>query len=144
MESGEHSGHVLAFSLTWACKLACMHAICLCALTHFSAKVGQIRELKASIESREHARPKESRGTSQSWLWCLSTCTHASMHTHYFLMCLGPYLSQIGSDQKDHSISGIRRICGTCLSTYFDLSMQAFVQARFVLECTGPYLSEIG
>ena len=60
-------------------------------------------------------------GTCQSWLWCLSMCmlgcTHSSMHVHYFLVCLGPYLNQIGLDQRDHSISGIRRIFPTYLST---------------------------
>ena len=47
-------------------------------------------------------------GTCGSWLWCLcmcpQACTHASMHAHYFLVCLGPYLSQIMSDQRDQSI----------------------------------------
>ena len=37
--------------MTWACKLACMHAMCLCAQAHISAKLGQIREIKVSMES---------------------------------------------------------------------------------------------
>ena len=60
-------------------------------------------------------------GTCRSWLWCLSTCMqaciHASMHAHYFIVSLRPYLSQIGSDQRDQSIYRIRRTCQTCLST---------------------------
>ena len=41
----------------------------------------------------------------------------ASVHAPYVLACTGPYLSQIGSDQRDQSIYGIRRTCRTSLST---------------------------
>ena len=51
-----------------------------------------------------------------------------------------PYLGQIGSDQSDQSIYGIRRTGQTILSTYFMPSTQACVHARYVLACLGPYL----
>ena len=35
---------------------------------------------------------------------CMQACTHASVHANYFLVCLGPYLSQIRYDQGDQSI----------------------------------------
>ena len=88
------------------------------------------------------------RGTCRSWLWCLcmctQACTHASMHAHYFLACLGPYLGQIGSDQRYQGIYTIRRSCWTSLSKYFTLSMWASVHAPYVLVCTDPYLSQSG
>merc|ERR1712112_584952 len=37
----------------------------------------------------------------------MSVHMHASMHARYILACLGPYLSQIGSDRKDRDIYGI-------------------------------------
>ena len=65
------------------------------------------------------------------------------MHAPYVLACRGPYLSRIGSDQRDESIYGIRRRGPTFLSTYFIPSMQASVHAPYVLVGTGPYLSHI-
>ena len=47
---------------------------------------------------------------------CLYTCTHAIIHAPYFLVCLGLYLSPIGSDQRDQVIYGIRRTYRTWLS----------------------------
>ena len=32
--------------------------------------------------------------------------THPNVHANYFLVYTGPYLSQIGSDQKDEGIYG--------------------------------------
>ena len=66
------------------------------------------------------------------------------MHACYVLACSGPYLSQIGLDQKDEGIYGIRRSYQTYLSTLYKPSTQACLHARYVLECTGPYLSQIG
>ena len=43
---------------------------------------------------------------------CTQSSTHASMHAHYFLACLGLNLSQIGSDQRDQSIYGIKEHAG--------------------------------
>ena len=43
--------------------------------------------------------------------------TQAGMHSPYVLVCTGPYLNQIGMDQRDLSIYGIRRSCWTSLST---------------------------
>ena len=78
MESGEHAGHVLAFSLTWgACKLACIHAICLCAQAHISARLGLIRNIKVYMES-EHTRPVWAHNKTQA-------CKLACIHTMYFL-----------------------------------------------------------
>ena len=37
-------------NLTQACTLAGMHAMCLCAQTHISAKFGHVREIKVYIE----------------------------------------------------------------------------------------------
>ena len=72
--------------------------------------------------------------TCQTWLWCLCMCmqafmhTPASMHTNHFLACLGPYLSQILSDQWDQGIYGIG---GTCWSWLWCLCicMQALTHA---------------
>ena len=50
MESG-------AQNLTQAHKLACMHAMCLCAQAHISAELGHIREIKVSMESGKYAKP---------------------------------------------------------------------------------------
>ena len=79
MESGENAGPLLAHNLTqvsvhahcvWvhrhmtkmsACAhkhmhmLECMHTIFWCAQAHISVKLGQIREIKVSIESGEQA-----------------------------------------------------------------------------------------
>ena len=65
------------------------------------------------------------------------------MHAHYVLAWTGPYLSQIGIDQKDESIYGIRRSCWTSLNTYFTTSPQASMHAPNMLACRGPYLSQI-
>ena len=60
-------------------------------------------------------------GTFPSWLryqsTCMGACTLSSVHAHYFLACLGQYISQIGWDQRDQSLYRIRRTCPTCLST---------------------------
>ena len=87
------------------------------------------------------------RVTYWSWLWCLCMCTEAStpasMHANYFVACLGLYLSQIVSDQRDQSIYGIRKTWWACLNTYCDHSMQAGVHAHYVLVCTSIYLGQI-
>ena len=57
----------------------------------------------------------------------------ASVHAPYMLACTGPYLSQIGSDQRDQIIYGIRRTCRFSLSTQSDPSTQADVHAHYVL-----------
>ena len=67
----------------------------------------------------------------------------ASMYACYVLVCTGPYLSQIGMDQRDQCIYGIRRKGPTFLSIYFTLSMQARMHAPYVLVYTGQYLSQI-
>ena len=43
--------------------------------------------------------------------------TLSSVHARYVLWCLGPYLIQIGLDQRDKGIYGIRRTCQTSMST---------------------------
>ena len=47
---------------------------------------------------------------------CLYMGTHPNVHANYFLVYTGPYLSQIGSDQKDEGIYGIWGTCQTFLS----------------------------
>jgi len=50
MESGDHAGPLKAHNMTGAGKLVCMHAMCLHAQAHISAKYGWIREIKISME----------------------------------------------------------------------------------------------
>ena len=57
MESGEHTKPILVYITTQAQKLVCMHAMCLRAQAHISAKLGRIRKIKVFMESGEHARP---------------------------------------------------------------------------------------
>ena len=90
-------------------------------------------------------------GTCRSWLWCLcictQACTHASVHAHHFLACLGPYLSRIGSDWKDRDIYGIGGTCRSwlwCLYMCTQACTHASMHARYFLACLGPYLSQIG
>ena len=90
-------------------------------------------------------------GTCWSWLqWlcmCTQACMHASMHARYFLACLGPYLSQIGSDRKDRDIYGIRGTCWSwlwCLCKCTQACMHASMHAHYFLVCVGPYLSQFG
>ena len=90
-------------------------------------------------------------GTCRSWLWylcmCTQACTHASVHAHYFLACLGPYLSQIGLDRKDRDIYGIGGTCRSwllCLCMCTQACTHASVHARYILAFLGPYLSQIG
>ena len=54
MESREHAGRPLAHNLTRARIFVCMHAMCLRAQAHILAKLGQIREIKISMELGEH------------------------------------------------------------------------------------------
>ena len=51
-----------------------MHAVCLCAQTHISAKLGWIREIKISMESGEHAGPLLAHNLTQA---CKLACMHA-------------------------------------------------------------------
>ena len=53
-------------------------------------------------------------GTCRSWLWCLSTSTHASVHAHYFLACIGPNISQIGLDQRSKYLYNQENILDLC------------------------------
>ena len=73
--------------MTWACKPACMHAMCLHAQAHITAKLGWIREIKISMES-EHARPLWTHNlTWARRLACMHTmCLHAQA---YFSAKLG-------------------------------------------------------
>jgi len=57
IELGEHTKHIWEHDTSQACKLACMHHMCLAEQGHISAKLGWIREIKVSRESGEHARP---------------------------------------------------------------------------------------
>ena len=98
-----------------------------------SGNLGQIRKIEISKESGGHA--------SHDYDICACACKHACMQSIFWCLCL--YLSQIGLDQRACGIYGIRRTCWTFLSTYFNLCMQASVQARFGLVCTGPYFSQI-
>ena len=63
-------------------ELACMHLMCLCARAHISAKLGQIRKIKVSMESWEQAHPFWAQTSSQaSKLSCMHTiCLHALAH----------------------------------------------------------------
>ena len=74
----------------------------------------------------------------------ISMHVQTSMHAHYFLTCLGPYLGQIESEWGDLGIYGMSRICQTYLSRLCDQIIQARMHSRYVLACTGPYLSQIG
>ena len=67
--------------MTWACKPACMHAMCLHAQAHITAKLGWIREIKISMES-EHARPLWTHNlTWARRLACMHTmCLHTQAH----------------------------------------------------------------
>ena len=67
----------------------------------------------------------------------------ASVHAPYVLACTGPYLSQIGMDQRDQSFYGIRKTGTTFLTSYFTLSKQASEHACYVLVGLGSYLSQI-
>ena len=60
-----------------ACKLVCMHHMCLHAWAHISAKFGRIRKMKVSIESGKHNRP----------IWFNDT-TQASKRACIHAMCL--------------------------------------------------------
>ena len=57
MEWGEDDRPVPAHNMTEACKLVCMHSMCLHAQDHISAILGWIREIKVYKESQEHDRP---------------------------------------------------------------------------------------
>ena len=57
MESGEHNRPIWVHNTTQAHKLACMHAMFLCAQAHISAKWGLIRKIMVSMELGEHGRP---------------------------------------------------------------------------------------
>ena len=57
MESGEHTKPILVYNTTQAKKLERMHAMCLRAWVHISAKFEWIRDIKVSMESGDHARP---------------------------------------------------------------------------------------
>ena len=74
MESGEYARHVWAQNTTQACKLACMHAMCVHAQDHISDKLSQIREIKVYIESGEHVRPVWAHSLTQE---CKLSCMHA-------------------------------------------------------------------
>ena len=56
MESEERAGPLWSQNFTGANKLACIHAMCLHAWAHISAKLGRIRKIKVFMESGEHAR----------------------------------------------------------------------------------------
>ena len=80
MKSGEHTEAVRAHNMTKACKLACMHAMCLHAQAHISAKLGQIRKMKVSMESGEHARHFWADywfNRIIQWAFALYSCMHA-------------------------------------------------------------------
>ena len=101
----------LRHKLTQAGKLACMHAMCLCARAHNSANLGQIREIKISMESGEHAGPLWAQNLTQAHkLVC--------MHVKCLRACvLGPISWTNGLDKKDEGIYGIVRTYPTFLST---------------------------
>ena len=64
----------LSTYFTQACKLVCMHSMCLRAQAHISAKLGRIREIKISMESGEHAGPLWACNLIQA---CKLVCMHA-------------------------------------------------------------------
>ena len=66
------------------------------------------------------------------------------MHASYLLAGKGPYLSQIGLDQRDQSNHGIRRTWQTFLSSKFTLSMQDRMHTHYQFACTGLGISQIG
>ena len=53
--SGKHTIPVWLHNKTKARKLACMHALCLHAQAHISAKMNQTRNIEVSMESGDHA-----------------------------------------------------------------------------------------
>ena len=60
---GGHAGHdcdvcachVCTHNVTQAHKIACINTIFFCPWTHVSAKLGQIKEIKVSMDLGEHA-----------------------------------------------------------------------------------------
>ena len=110
MKSGEHARPPWALNLTWACKLGCMHAICLRTKAHISDNLGWIRKLEICTELERHA------GHDYD-VWA-----HAHKHAR-MLACLHTVfwraLAHIStkSDQRYQSIYRIRRTFWTFLST---------------------------
>ena len=66
------------------------------------------------------------------------------MYALYFLACLGPFLSNIWSDQIYQGIYGIRGTCQTYLSTLCDQYTQVSMHACYILLCRDSYLGQIG
>ena len=69
-----YAGPFWAHNMTKACKLACMHLMCLRAQAHISAKLGEVREIKISMEPGEHAGPLWAHNLTQA---CKLVCMHA-------------------------------------------------------------------
>ena len=77
-------------------KLLCLHAIFLHVQAHILGKLDQGIYGRTSLITKSEQN------------------TQAGMHACYGLACTGPYLSQMGWDQR---VYGIRRTCRTSLST---------------------------
>ena len=108
MESGEHAKPARAHKLTRAHKHVCMHAMCLRARAHISAKLGRIRKIKVSMESGEHAGP----------FWAQNlTRAHKLMCMHTMCLCAWAIYQPIGLDQKDEGIYEIRKTYRTYQSS---------------------------
>ena len=85
---------------TQACKLACMHPMCLWAQGHISAKLGQIREIKVSMESGEHARPLWAHNVTQAHkLACMHTIF---LHAHTQISANFCQITKIKVSMKYH------------------------------------------
>ena len=64
----------------------------------------------------------------------MHTCMHSSIHAHYFLGWICSFIGQVGSDQRDQDIYGIRRTCPSILLCLF-MCMQPCMYAHYFLAC---------
>ena len=80
---------------------ACVHArYVLVCKSQISAKLSRIREIKVSMESREHTGPFGAQNLTRA---------HKLMCMHTMCLCAWAIYQQIGLDQKDEGIYEIRR-----------------------------------
>ena len=135
----------------------------LACLGQYLRKIELDQKAKVSMESGEHTRPICVHNTTQAhkhkleWIrdqniygisrtdpTFLSTyftlSMQAGVHAPYVLVYTGPHLSQIGPDQRDQSIYGLRRTCQTSLKQIIWPEHASF----HVLACIGLYFSHIG
>ena len=107
-------GHLGFRQKPYAHLLMCMQNDFWCAWAHILAKLGQIREIRVSIESG--GMPVK----TMISLHIKHACMLMFMHT-IFWHEQAPYIGLIGSDQRYEGIYGIR---GTC-HQYYDVSAHA-------------------